>query len=81
MKKELSYPRTCPACGQRSVEPTTIRHVGEIRHESRILSVEIPDRKVGKCACGGILFDLETDVQSDTSIDTGEVTGPRPAAG
>jgi putative zinc finger/helix-turn-helix YgiT family protein len=69
MKKSLPFPRVCPTCCKKTVQPATIEHVAEVKYESRTYSVEIPDLKVGKCSvCEEIYFDLDTDAQIDTAF-------------
>jgi putative zinc finger/helix-turn-helix YgiT family protein len=65
MKEPLPYPRMCPGCCKRTVQPAAIRHVAKIKYEGKTYSVEIPDLQVGQCPCGEVLFDLETDARID----------------
>jgi putative zinc finger/helix-turn-helix YgiT family protein len=69
MNESLQFPRMCPTCCKKTVQPVTIEHVAEVKYESRTYSVEIPDLKVGKCSvCEEVYFDLDTDAQIDAAF-------------
>ena len=67
MKNPVAYPRMCPACCA-NVHAATIHHVSKIRYEGRTHDVEIPNLRVGKCLCGEVVFDLDTDRQIDMAF-------------
>lgn len=58
------FPWRCPECGQRKVQPATIAHTAEIKHDGRLYTVEIPELRVPRCeACGELVFDTHADEQ------------------
>ena len=58
------FPWRCPECGKKAVEPATVPHTSQIRHDGRLYTVELPRLRVPRCsACGELVFDNEADKQ------------------
>ena len=58
------FPWRCPECGKKAVQPATVRHTSQIRHDGRLYAVEIPGLRVPQCgACGELVFDNDADEQ------------------
>lgn len=58
------FPWRCPECGKKAVQPATVRHTSQIKHDGRLYSVEIPGLRVPRCsACGELVFDNDADEQ------------------
>jgi putative zinc finger/helix-turn-helix YgiT family protein len=61
---ERPFPWRCPECGKKEVQPTTIAHTSQIKHDGRPYSVELPRLRVPRCqACGELVFDNGADEQ------------------
>jgi len=62
--KGKPFPWRCPECGKKEVQPTTVKHTSQIRHDGRAYTVEIPELRVPRCgACGELVFDNGADEQ------------------
>ena len=58
------FPWRCPECGKKEVQPTTISHASQIKHDGRLYSVEVSKLRVPRCqACGELVFDNAADEQ------------------
>jgi HTH-type transcriptional regulator/antitoxin MqsA len=58
------FPWRCPECGKKAVQPATVQHRSQIKHDGRLYSVEIPGLRVPQCgACGEPVFDNDADQQ------------------
>jgi putative zinc finger/helix-turn-helix YgiT family protein len=58
----------CPSCGEIAVQPDFIHHVANVKYDGKSYKVDIPELKIGKCQCGEVVFDIETDEQIDTAF-------------
>jgi len=62
--KGKPFPWRCPQCGKKTVQPATVRHTSQIKHDGRLYTVEIPRLRVPQCsACGEVIFDNDADEQ------------------
>lgn len=58
------FPWRCPECGKKSVQPATLHHTSEIKHDGRLYVVDLPRLRVPKCGeCGTLVFDNDADEQ------------------
>jgi putative zinc finger/helix-turn-helix YgiT family protein len=58
------FPWRCPECGTKAVQPATVRHTSQIKHDGRLYTVEIPALRVPQCsACGEMVFENDADEQ------------------
>ena len=58
------FPWRCPECGKKTVQPVTLRHSSQIRHDGRLHTVELLRLRVPQCgACGELVFDNDADQQ------------------
>ena len=58
------FPWRCPECGKKAVQPVTVQHTSQIKHDGRLYTVEIPGFRVPQCsACGELVFDNDADEQ------------------
>jgi putative zinc finger/helix-turn-helix YgiT family protein len=58
------FPWRCPECGKKAVQPATVQHASQIKHDGRLYTVEIPALRVPQCgACGELVFDNDADQQ------------------
>ena len=52
------FPWRCPECGKKAVQPATVPHVSQIKHDGRLYAVAVPALRVPQCsACGELVFD------------------------
>ncbi len=58
------FPWRCPECGKNAVQPATVQHTSQIKHDGRLYTVEIPGLRVPQCGgCGELVFDNDADEQ------------------
>ena len=58
------FPWRCPECGKKAVQPATVHHSSQIKHDGRLYAVEIPGLRVPQCSeCGELVFDNDADQQ------------------
>ena len=58
------FPWRCPECGKKAVQPSTVQHASQVKHDGRLYTVEIPALRVPQCsACGELVFDNDADEQ------------------
>ncbi len=68
-KKSKPFPRRCPDCGQRTLQPAIISHESSIRYEGRLHSIALVDLRVPQCdRCGSIVFDNDADAQIQSAF-------------
>ena len=62
--KGKPFPWRCPECGKKAVQPATVQHTSQIKHDGRLYAVEIAKLRVPQCgACGELVFDNDADEQ------------------
>ena len=58
------FPWHCARCGQKTVWPTLIPYMAEIRHDGRLHAVDLPRLNVPRCeACAEVYIDNWADDQ------------------
>jgi len=58
------FPWRCPECGKKTVQPVTVQHTSQIKHDGRLYTVEIPRLRIPRCStCGELVFDNDADEQ------------------
>src|SRR6185503_18113639 len=63
------YPWRCAECGKKAVEPGTIAHTAQIKHDNALHMVHVPELPIHRCAeCGAVVMGEDADLAIRTKL-------------
>lgn len=67
--KQKPFPWRCLECGQTDVVPKTSPYAGEVKHDGRLHTIEIPQLEIPTCgSCGAQVFSNHVDAQISKAL-------------
>lgn len=67
--RRKAFPRRCPACLRKAVQPAVVAYEAEVKHDGRVHRVRVADLRIPRCeACGELVFGNEVDEQLSDAL-------------